>query len=361
MSILGGIVHALALVGVVTQASAQTSVRAQAPNAEVRLDTPQGSMAEVRPLNQGRLGSCFGYALSTMMEAALHSLYPTAKAHLSPLALTIAAKAFEYDQVPLPSREKIAQLPLLSRLSSGDIRPSWMRLKSEPICLKANFPDSFYSYEDYLFYNDPVSGLIDLYLKQYHRPESQEVRASGFLSILRSKGLKQKIDFAKLEKNFQAASEFDFLNGLRETLCEDGALPALDSQMELKTVALDRNATRTNTPLSLRDEGRKFLQNYFQSENSQPLGVTYCQQLIRDRKFIGVDPKLGLRRPCHLHISVLIGHKTYKGKHYYLLQNTWGKTCKDIPHCEASQNKYWIEEDSLLNNTVSLNYFELKR
>lgn len=98
---------------------------------------------------------------------------------------------------------------------------------------------------------------------------------------------------------------------------------------------------------------------------AQPLGFTYCMNLLSDRDFRFFSADGRMAAPCTdgKHASVLIGRRTRvvngAPRCEYLLRNSFGPRCSEndldsrwMPDCESGQ--IWVDAESIARNVIEL-------
>jgi hypothetical protein len=102
----------------------------------------------------------------------------------------------------------------------------------------------------------------------------------------------------------------------------------------------------------------KVIDAMFDFKKRQPLMISYCDQVLKNFGYIGLNKDTGHLLECSNHASLIIGRGTMPdGRCGFLIRNSWG-TDRDGYHGITSQiddnGDIMIPEDALYNNLISV-------
>ena len=101
------------------------------------------------------------------------------------------------------------------------------------------------------------------------------------------------------------------------------------------------------------------------SKNPQPIGISYCENILGDKNFQGIW--IGAERPmpkrgCYGHASIIVGKRERGGQCQFLVRNTYGTHCNYDWDCAQNKKKetigIWVNAKRLMQNTKKIYYFK---
>ncbi len=100
------------------------------------------------------------------------------------------------------------------------------------------------------------------------------------------------------------------------------------------------------------------IKSLLNGKNPQPVGINYCEDVLRDPKVAAVNDR-GKKENCkNHHFSTIVGSQiSEKGKCQFLIRNSYGTSC--MPYkwpCERGQ--IWVDEDELSKNIEAMIWLE---
>lgn len=166
-----------------------------------------------------------------------------------------------------------------------------------------------------------------------------------------SKGLLDNVNIQKLYSKIEDyAVKADFI-GLMEDIfgeCKKGNMKKIDVpdviNMKIESNELEKSVEKIDKLLS--------------KNNPQPIGINYCSQVLLDKNYQKSNDNL----ECEHHASTIVGRRMKNGKCQILIRNSWGSSCNYDWECKTSSENLaegiWINADTLLKNTTSIDYFD---
>ncbi len=335
----------------------------------------------VKTFNQGNTGICYAYAGIEMVDyfwktsgARFQGLPPQTLPELSPLYAAYLAKKNKLFSKLIGKLSPLDGTPL----DAGDPTDVVSAIREKGMCKKEVIEESFREYAKSLGMKDEydanfISDFLHYWFSSYYESK---------------KGLKwyetwNSAKSAEFKKNYIS----DICKGKPKKFCDDFSLflnkilPAFEKGKYLaiydemfKLCQNPENIYRANLVIppienkfnfTHRDgEGiKKRVIQLLSRPNATPLIISYCANVLSDSSVRG--------KPCHRHVSVLMGKRQKAGKCQFFLKNTWGENCEGIDpkyNCERQNNpnKYgekftfglWIDADDLSNNIYMLSNFK---
>ncbi|TDJ08806.1 MAG: hypothetical protein E2O68_01440 [Deltaproteobacteria bacterium] len=108
-------------------------------------------------------------------------------------------------------------------------------------------------------------------------------------------------------------------------------------------------------------------------KNPQPVGITYCMDVLMNSDHVGLSRINFPKKNCGLHASIIIGKRERNGRCEFFLKNTGGEDCsfyddtwECVLHRGIKYNKWsgggrshgiWIDAHQLSRNIIQFTYF----
>lgn len=322
---------------------------------EKRLDKPPGVISKIPVHDQDGLYLCSSIVMAQLVDA-WRLIYKLPVISLT-APLTLGLQYASKNGFP-----KLKDLPILNMLNnSNNLDSCSYDLVSKAI--NSNEPNEF------------VGKLFDLY-KKAQISSSQNEKEQIVNSILKSCTLNtnNSSDVELVIKSLNESNAINFANKLFEKLCDKNKTPLafIPKPSILKSSSYPDQFNAMNA-------FRSHLNGLFDQNATQPIGISYCKSVLKNRSVKGVSLS-GLLDDdtCkdNVHASLIVGRRLLSyndgGKVkkicQYLVRNTQGSSCngyEDDPDalpnksggekpktCESGQ--VWVDEDALLRNTAEL-------
>lgn len=344
------------------QAKAKADRRAQNCR-PVRLDQRGGSMESMPVLDQADSGTCYAYTAAQMIDAWRFSKGDMNKSDLSsPLAIAAATKYFESlarpEMVGRSEGNRILDgAPLSSALNAG------LRFGS---CSSRTTKEG--RYEEKI--QRKIDRLLDAYRQYRSSPGSSTQReeiSQGIVCEFNGRGSNTE-RFQRLRDqivgSFEKDNAYDYLYSLLDTFCSPPE--RLDIPGKPRVMALSASSIRQENFIETMKSG---ISQGLQAEPPQPVGISYCPEVLDNPSVRKMRPSGGFYRPTcdgdgdgkpDLHGSLIIGQrKKPDGSCEYLVRNSWGSSCNryDLPS-QCDNGHRWINSDALINNTADITFLE---
>jgi hypothetical protein len=141
---------------------------------------------------------------------------------------------------------------------------------------------------------------------------------------------------------------------------EDYLQRSLEHCSEEKRLATDDLPALHVVPMQSLGGTTAWLQTSFDDQQSFPIAINYCSNILKSGKYRGVisHSPLALEKNCEQHSSMIIGKRKRKGVCQVLIQNSWGSNCQDERYrgsqhaCESG--KLWVPVSELSQNLLSV-------
>lgn len=370
-------------------AAFSSSVWAEECGPAFRLDERGGSMEHVPVLDQGKLGSCYAYSASAILDAwrISHGDLPDGR-FIQPEILAVDARL---DHTPGSSDIDGGNL---SRALETGLRGGCLKWKGDSQALQLWLT---------------TAGRLGAHASYLHgRVESDQEELKNlddpkYCETLVRDGKHPSAEkvtcLARVRFQRQALSDTHskLIQGCRDIATQGGATPnalerlttdpqkilahgqfppLLPAQKSLKSVLCDpKNRLVIKEPkpkvktTSLLDKDHKmpandgsFMKNLFNrhfEKPAQPLGIDFCSNLLHHgeggRKYAS---NRVLSEGCGPHSALVIGRrKTFFGRCQYLIRNSWGKECDRYNHdWDCERGSVWVDETTLAPNTFKTHH-----
>lgn len=218
-------------------------------------------------------------------------------------------------------------------------------------------------------FSDPKSALYISKLHEIYKKRSKTELAAA----INAAGLSNVIGADEIDK-IASTSEFSqFMNDLLQKLCADHSIDLSDMEGMTFADATNLGPGREKIASNL----RKILNSNL--ERGRPTGVNFCDLALADPNINGMrsDGRID-REVCIGSDGKVAGHSTavvgrrllpYITKDgakkfvcQFLLRDVYGSKCfrtmKDGKPADCDEGKYWIDEDTLTHNTMSLFFYK---
>lgn len=99
------------------------------------------------------------------------------------------------------------------------------------------------------------------------------------------------------------------------------------------------------------------------SENPQPIGMDFCEDVLFDKKVVGIDHagQLDWKTCSAQHAALIIGQRqTPSGRCEFLVRNSHGQSCNPYKDwdCDKQTGQIWVESEVLIRNIYGLSWLE---
>jgi len=334
--------------------------------------------------DQGDTNICYGYTAAQLVDywKRSHSakIFSQNMTHSSPLYAAYLFKKYSFEGKFLDSLSLLGK-PTNTPVDIGLLHSTIMEIKKKGMCnqiiveknLKAFtkkmgleafdfYPMMYYFFAEFT----RLKGNLSWYQK-WNNQKTQELRALVTSSYCHGKSPKScneaNLIFDKVVPYFvknQSIKLYDEIFG-------DCKNP------ENHDVFLRKLPNPTTFTLRPASYVNKSIIQLLDRPNAQPIGVSYCMEILKTAGFVGLNKINIPTKECGLHASVIIGKRTRNNRCEFLLKNTWGEDCSGYSskwECELGagiinpRNKkpnrsfgIWIDSEELSRNIIQFTYF----
>ncbi len=324
-----------------------------------RLDLPPEVLSTIPVQDQDGTNLCSAYASAQLIDAWRIANNPPVDALTSPIAFGVQYAAVT-NQSGInfnPVLEVIGYAKKLDTCSYNVIRDEFNSKKSA----------------------DFIYELVKNYQDAKNDSSQFEKSAKSILNCVLASGTSNTIDIEKIKKYMNEKTWVQYSNKIIEEICSNHkkSLSFLPGVTELKAHTYKNKTSAMNS-------FKKNINNRLDQKNAQPIGISYCKKVLKDKESNGVSPAGLLNNStCNnqVHASVIVGRRLLKYKYgnkieticQFLVRDSFGSSCngydlyepdsipmntgEDRPKiCENGQ--VWVDENSLMMNTSEV--FHLK-
>ncbi len=326
---------------------------------EKRLDLPPGVSSKIPVQDQDGTSLCSAYTAAQLIDGwRLINDQPLTEL-TSPISLGVqyASKT---------NKPKFADLPVTDMMDFS---------KNLDTCSYNVVRDDFNSKKS----ADFIYELISNFSKAKANTSEKGKSAQAILNCVLASGTKKTFDIAKIESYLDENHWVQFTNRIMEDLCQGHkkSLAFLPATQTLR-------AGNSGNQFTAMNAFRSRINERLSKSNSQPIGISYCRSVLKDKDSEGVSMKGELSKDtCKgaVHTSVIVGRRLLKYKYagkteticQFLVRDSYGSSCNgydefdpealpsksggEMPKiCEKGQ--VWVDENALLRNTNEV--FHLK-
>lgn len=304
----------------------------------VRID--QTALKNVPILDQDGSGLCWAYTASTMIDAYRFSHGdPNTEIFTSPVALATKANAKE-------------------KLKLSIFGETMLVLSNKPTNAKNG-------------YGTPTDALDIAKSDGYvcnHKVVSRHFPVTNFALFEKDVGKSYTIDEIDTEclpywKQILAGA----FPSLAKTAHEMKQVSLLTASLSLDKLCTDKNIAKIKIPnakmelLDPRSNEPKPIErmkSLLGRPNPQPVGITYCPNVLRDPKQTAIDSR-GRFACDNPHLSAVVGGRTGpSGECEYLIRNSYGSSCDGYTANSCERGQVWVSESALQKNTGAVFWLE---
>lgn len=192
-----------------------------------------------------------------------------------------------------------------------------------------------------------------------------EVAANRAKSCLMAAGLyKSTISLASISQHLLAQNRIQFISRILNDVCAGQKIPLT----KIPPIVIERSAVHGSHSAGM-PKMRDLINRRLDESNPQPIGISYCRDVLLDPNVNGVSERGFLTEATckgELHSSVIVGRRLLRYQSegrtkticQFLVRDSYGTSCnayKDDPNatpkevCERGQ--VWVDEDVLMHNT----------
>jgi hypothetical protein len=334
--------------------------------------------------DQGATNICYGYTAAQMVDYWKRSHNPKTFAqnmtHSSPLYAAYLFKKFSFGGKVLDSLSLIGK-PSNTPVDLGLLHSTIMEIKKNGMCnqiiIEKNLKQftkkmgfetfDFYPMMYYFFAEfTRLKGELSWYQK-WNNQKTQELRALTTSSYCDGSNPKA---CGEANKIFDKVLPYFVKNEsikLYDEIFGDCKNPE-NHDVFLRN--LPKPTTYTLRPASY---VKNSMIQLLDRPNAQPIGVSYCMEILKTSGFVGLNKINIPTKECGLHASIVIGKRTRNGRCEFLLKNTWGEDCSHYspnwecelgegilrPKSKSANRSFgiWMDSEELSRNIIQFTYF----
>lgn len=303
--------------------------------------------------DQDRIGACFGYTASQMVDYWRMLKQKTSIIeYSSPIYAAIIEKKYRFGKVEL--------------ISSGFIKESINAIKLWGSCKQNIMSTSIQEYSSnsarFFSFLEQVFSRYYKYINYYNvngtNTNKENIYTKSFTEIFHEMPMGT---ITLPEKLYRELSSYVINSNLEHALRD--LLYRCNNQ---------NNVIKVNTPNAISwginqsgNEIMKRIDNILSRSDATPVGISYCSSILTNKNARDLTAINGYRQlknnNCGPHASIIVASKVSNNSCYYLIKNTWGAHCNYDWPCEYDQfgnaKGIWVESEALLHNLMEITHF----
>lgn len=307
----------------------------------VRLDRRGGTMERMTVLDQDSTDTCYAYVAAQLVDAYRHR---RARQLLSAGTGTIAdaEKQLKHRTSPLVAAVGFATMKGRDTVNGGFIDDAIQAIEADGSCSYKRIGDRFGAYDA----NGFLSELQTYFEGMSQRAPGDPIDPPPYpLDCCLTSDASAPLSRRNLERYLKANSFVGFLSQTFKAACQGNTL-------EIPSPPPPRSYYGfRETNLSSRRDGFRVALDALQSSQDLPVGITFCADVLEDRRANGVGPN-GRPQNCNSHHSALVVGKrsASDGSCEYLVRNSFGNSCNAYDWECDERGQIWVGEKALLRN-----------
>ncbi len=226
---------------------------------------------------------------------------------------------------------------------------------------------------------DFIYELVKNFQNAKTNPSSKDASADSIMKCVLGSGTNKTFSIEQIKNYMDEKHWVNFTSKIMDDLCKGHKKPLafLPTAVKLKSNEIGDHFKSMNTFRSL-------INGRLDKKNAQPVGISYCRTVLKDKDAEGVSLRGALNKDTckgEVHASVIMGRRLLKYKDgdktqticQYLVRDSYGSSCNGYAEHEAEaipstpggekpkiceRGQVWVDENALLRNTAEV--FHLK-
>lgn len=326
--------------------SGASALSSQEECSDLRLDKEGGSLESIPIYDQGHTSLCYAYSASTSYDSFRIGQEKQDPAKLSsPMAAAFSARVWS------------AYLEMLD-LDGGLAEDALEYMVKNGSCDNNQFLKSINGNQIKSVEKD-MRQLYDLMNTPGNEHEGKITEL--YTKIEDPINFERKLDF----KTYAIASKKSFYIQFLDFMLKERCSEPLRIEAHHRLVTFNAR----DIPMKYETRAQKLkelITKILVDKNSQAPELAFCMGMVRDASFpAGIDDETGERTEIcrkYSHSAVLAGRRWNKelGSCQFLIRNAWRTNCDAnfYKGLECENGQVWVNEESLIKNTLSLTYIE---